>query len=167
MKKKILITLIAILSKLFIQAYFIVMIIAVTNDIQMNESLELRVPKLTKREITELQESDLFNDEEVRKIHLLEIQKKIILNKIKKNKNWKKGKIDERLEERMKFYTREEIFYKIPEIKNSYWIFKNRSNGVYDKHSVDELLEDRMYYAISFGILDVDNNVLYYYEYDK
>ena len=43
MKKKILITLIAILSKLFIQAYFIVMIIAVTNDIQMNESLELRV----------------------------------------------------------------------------------------------------------------------------
>lgn len=52
------------------------MIIAVTNDIQMNESLELRVPKLTKREITKLQESDLFNDEEVRKIHLLEVQKK-------------------------------------------------------------------------------------------
>lgn len=30
------------------------------------------------------------------------------------------------------------------------------------------LREQTLYkYAISFGILDVDNNILYYYEYDK
>ena len=71
------------------------------------------------------------------------------------------------MKERLEFNTREGIFYQIPEIENYYWIFTNRSNGVDDKHSVDALLEDGMYYAISFGILDVDNNILYYYEYDK
>ena len=52
-------------------------------------------------------------------------------------------------------------------IENAYWIFTNRSNGVDEKHSVDALIEDGMYYAISFGILDIDNSILYYYEYDK
>ncbi|MBO6244082.1 MAG: hypothetical protein J6O41_05935 [Clostridia bacterium] len=55
----------------------------------------------------------------------------------------------------------------LPSIENYYWIFTNRSHGVENKHSVDELLEDGMYYAISFGILDIDNCILYYYEYDK
>ena len=68
---------------------------------------------------------------------------------------------------KIKFYTREEIFYEISETNNSYWIFKNIGNGIDGKHSVDELLKGRMYYANSFGILDVDNNVLYYYKYDK
>lgn len=134
---------------------------------QMNECLEIRVPKLTKRESFQLQNSDLFNDEEVIKIHLSSIQMRIILNKVQNNENWKKEKLDERLKERLEFHTREEIFYKIPNIENYYWIFTNRSNGVEDKHSIDELLEDGLYYAISFGILDIDNNILYYYEYDK
>ena len=71
------------------------------------------------------------------------------------------------MKERLEFHTREEIFYQIPNIENYYWIFTNRSNGVEDKHSIDELIEDGLYYAISFGILDIDNNILYYYEYDK
>lgn len=87
--------------------------------------------------------------------------------KIEQNENWRDEHLDERLKERLEFHTREEIFYQIPETENYYWIFINRSNGVDDKHSVDTLLEDEMYYAISFGILDIDNNILYYYEYDK
>ena len=163
MKKKHLITLmIAII--IFVLA---VLIVLIDNDIQMNECLELNVPKLTKRETTQLQDSDLFNDEEVIKIYLSKNQVTNLINKIEKNENWKKEKIDERLEERLTFYTREEIFSKIPNIENAYWIFTNRSNGIKDKHSVDELLEDGMYYAISFGILDLDNNILYYYEYDS
>lgn len=47
----------------------------------MNECLELRVPKLTKREVSELQDSDLFNDEEVVKIYLLKSQIKNMINK--------------------------------------------------------------------------------------
>lgn len=145
----------------------IIGLISFTNDMQMNECLELIVPKLTRRESIELQDSDLFNDEELVKIYLSKNQAKRIINKIINNKNWGYGKIDERLAERLKFYTRENIYNQLPEIENIYWIFTNRSNGIKNKHSVDELLEDGMYYAISFGIMDVDNNILYYYEYDK
>lgn len=145
----------------------LLVLILYTNDMQMNECLELRVPKLTKREVSELQDSDLFNDEEVIKIYLSKNQEKNMIKKIEKNENWKNAKLDERLEERLEFHTRENIYYEIPKIENYYWIFTNRSNGVNDKHSIDELLEDGMYYAISFGILDIDNNILYYYEYDR
>lgn len=163
MSKKILIALIVTSSIIILMS----IIILSYNDINMNETLELRVPLLTKREKVELQNGDFFNEEEVIKIHLSSIQMKTILKKVKNNDNWKKEKIDERLKERLEFHTRENIFYQIPEIENYYWIFTNRSNGVDDKHSVDALLEDGMYYAISFGILDIDNNILYYYEYDK
>lgn len=145
----------------------LIVLILYTNDMQMNVCLELRVPKLTKREVCELQDSDLFNDEEVIKIYLSKNQEKNIIKKIEKNENWKNTKLDERLEERLEFHTRENIYYEIPKIENYYWIFTNRSNGINDKHSIDELLEDRMYYAISFGILDMDNDILYYYEYDR
>lgn len=163
MKKKYLIALIVTIGVIIL---FSIIILAY-NDINMNETLELRVPLLTKREKVELQNGDFFNEEEVIKIHLSSIQMKIILNKVQKNENWKEEKLDERLKERLEFNTREEIFYQIPNIEKYYWIFTNRSNGVENKHSVDALLEDGMYYAISFGILDVDNNILYYYEYDK
>lgn len=160
MKKVIFISIIILLLLLIV-------LILYTNDMQMNECLELRVPKLTKREVCELQDSDLFNDEEVIKIYLSKNQENNMIKKIEKNENWKNTKLDERLEERLEFHTRENIYYEIPKIENYYWIFTNRSNGVNDKHSIDELLEDRMYYAISLGMLDMDNNILYYYEYDR
>ena len=163
MKKKYLIALTVTIGVIILFS----IIILSYNDINMNEALELKVPLLTKREKVEIQNGDFFNEEEVIKIHLSSIQMKIILNKVQKNENWKNEQLDERLKERLEFHTREEIFYQIPEIENYYWIFTNRSNGVDDKHSVDALLEDGMYYAISFGILDIDNNILYYYEYDK
>lgn len=136
------------------------------NDMQMNECLEFRVPKFTKREKIELQARDIFNDEELIKIYLSKNQMKRISKNIEKNNNWRNTKLDERLNERMNFYTREEIYNKIPNIENAYWIFTNRSNGVEDKHSIEQLLDD-MYYAVSLGILDMDNNILYYYEYDR
>ena len=156
-----------IFVSIIILLLLLIVLILYTNDMQMNECLELRVPKLTKREVCELQDSYLFNDEEVIKIYLSKNQEKNMIKKIEKNENWKNTKLDERLEERLEFHTRENIYYEIPKIENYYWIFTNRSNGVNDKHSIDELLEDRMYYAISLGILDMDNNILYYYEYDK
>ncbi len=156
-----------IFVSIIILLLLLIVLILYTNDMQMNECLELRVPKLTKREVCELQDNDLFNDEEVIKIYLSKNQEKNMIKKIEKNENWKNTKLDERLEERLEFHTRENIYYEIPKIENYYWIFTNRSNGVNDKHSIDELLEDRMYYAISLGILDMDSDILYYYEYDK
>ena len=161
MKKMIFISIIIIILLLLI------ILVLYTNDMQMNQCLELRVPKLTKREVSELQDSDLFNDEEIIKIYLSKNQEENMIKKIEKNENWKNTKLDERLEERLEFHTRENIYYEIPKIENYYWIFTNRSNGVNDKHSIEELIEDKMYYAISLGILDIDNNILYYYEYDR
>lgn len=71
----------------------IVGLILYTNDMQMNECLEMRVPKLTKRDITGLQDVDLFNDEEVIKIYLSKSQAKNMPKKMEKNDNWKKAKI--------------------------------------------------------------------------
>ena len=137
------------------------------NNINMNNALELRVPLLAKKEKTKLQNGDFFNEEEVIKIQLSNMQLKKIEKEIQKNENWRKESLDEKLEEKIKEHTRENIFYQIPDIKNCYWIFTNRSNGVNDKHSIEELLEDKMYYAISLGVLDIDNKTFYYYEFDR
>ena len=89
-----------------------------------------------------------------------------MLKNIENNSNWIKGEIDETVEERLKFYTREDIYNKIPYIENKYWIFTNRSNGAEDKHSIEEVM-NTIYYSVSFGVFDVDNNILYYYEYER
>lgn len=135
-------------------------------DMQMNSCLEFGVPKLTKREKIELQSKDLRNDEKLIKIYFSKNQMKMLLKEIKKNNNWKNTQLDERLNKKINFYTREEIYNKIPNIEDACWIFTNRSNRVEDTHSIEQLLDD-MYYTVSLGILDLDNNILYYYEYDR
>ena len=88
------------------------------------------------------------------------------MENIENNNNWIKGEIDNTVQEKLSFFTREDIYNKIPYIENKYWIYTNRSNGVEDKHSIEETINKRVYYAISFGVFDADNNILYYYQYD-
>lgn len=163
MKKKILIFVIGLIS-IFI-ALFALLALYLEEGI-MYESLGFMVPLTAKRETIKLQSGGFFDNEEVKKIYLSKGQTKRIIKKIENNDAWKNGKIDERLVERIEFHTREEIYNQIPDTENIYWIFKNRSHGAQDVHSIDELLND-MYYAVSLGILDVNNNILYYYEYDR
>jgi hypothetical protein len=132
----------------------------------MHEGLEIVVPALAKRETIALQSGKFFDNEELKKIYLSESQSKQILRKIENNSNWKSGEIDEKIDERMNFYTREKIYNQIPYIENKYWIFTNRSSSAEDKHSIDEV-ENNLYYAVSLGVYDLDNNILYYYEYDR
>ena len=93
------------------------------NDMQMNECLEIRVPKLTKRETIKLKSGKFFDDERVNKIYLSKTQMKRLLKKVEENENWRNGKLDERLDEKMKNFTRENIYDEIPNIENAYWIF--------------------------------------------
>lgn len=145
----------------------IIAIFKIDEDIVMNECLELTVPKFTHREKVELSYKDFFTDESVTKIYLSKWKTKRMIKKIEKNTNWKHGEIDANLKNELESHTCENIYYSIPEIQDKYWIFTNRSHGV-DKHRIEELLSDKyVYYAISVGILDVKNNVLYYYEYDR
>lgn len=149
--------------------FFIIIIGGVIyfNDMIMNESLEMHVPFFAKRETIELKEKRFLDNEELIIIYLSKSQMNAILKKIRKNENWKKTKLDDRLIERLEFHTRESIFKQMPDVANYYWIFTNRSNGIKDKHSVDELIDDGLYYAISFGLIDLDNNILYFYRYDS
>ena len=163
MKKKILVTLIII----FTISVFLIIGWDLYAEIEPSyKGLEFIIPLICKREVTTLSEGEFFDDEKLEKLYLSTRQAKKILNKIENNNNWIKGKIDEKIEERLKFYTREEIYNKIPYIKNKYWIFTNRSNGAKDKHSIDEVISD-LYYSVSFGVFDIDNNILYYYEYER
>ncbi len=131
------------------------------------KGIEFIIPLICKREVITLSEGEFFDYEKLEKLYLSKNQSKRILEKIENNSNWIKGKIDENLIKIMERYSRENIYNKIPYIENKYWIFTNRSNGAKDKHSIEEVINKRMYYTVSFGVFDMDNNILYYYEYDR
>lgn len=130
------------------------------------EGLEFIIPLVCKREVITLSNGNFFDEEKLEKLYLSNWQAKRVLKNIENNSNWIKGEIDETVEERLKFYTREDVYNKIPYIENKYWIFTNRSNGAEDKHSIEEVM-NTIYYSVSFGVFDVDNNILYYYEYER
>ena len=130
------------------------------------KGLEFLIPLICKREVITLSHGEIFDEEKLEKLYLSTWQTKRILNRIENNSAWINGEIDEKLIKIMQRYSRENIYNKIPYIKNKYWIFTNRSNGAKDKHSIEEVVDD-LYYSVSFGIFDIDNNILYYYEYER
>ena len=163
MKKKILIASIIIFT--------IIAILIIGWDLYVEiepsyKGLEFIIPLVCKREVIILSNGNFFDKEKLEKLYLSNWQAKRVLKNIENNSNWIKGEIDETVGERLKFYTREDIYNKIPYIENKYWIFTNRSNGAEDKHSIEEVL-NTIYYSVSFGVFDVDNNILYYYEYER
>ena len=163
MKKKILI------ASIIIFTIIAILIIGWDLYVEIESSykgLEFIIPLVCKREVTTLSNGNFFDEEKLEKMYLSNWQAKRVLKNIENNSNWIKGEIDETVEERLKFYTREDIYNKIPYIENKYWIFTNRSNGAEDKHSIEEVM-NTIYYSVSFGVFDVDNHILYYYEYER
>ena len=159
MKKKILI------ASIIIFTIIAILIIGWDLYVEIESSykgLEFIIPLVFKREVITLSNGNFFDEEKLEKLYLSNWQAKRVLKNIENNSNWIKGEIDETVEERLKFYTREDIYNKIPYIENKYWIFTNRSNGAEDKHSIEEVM-NTIYYSVSFGVFDVDNNILYYY----
>ena len=167
MKKKLLISLSIIFAVL---AVLVVLVISWSLFVEISithKGLEFVIPIFCKREVIKLSHGEFFDDEKLEKLYLSKGQAKKILENIENNSNWIKGEIDSTVDEKLRLFTRENIYDNIPYIENKYWIFTNRSNGVEDKHSIEETINKRVYYAISFGVLDVDNNILYYYQYDR
>ncbi len=163
MKKKILITLIIVFT--------IITMLVICWDlfVEMHTiyiGIEIKVPVFCKREVTTLSYNDFWDYEKLEKMYLTKGQAKRVFKNIENNNNWIKGEVDEKVEERLKFFTREDIYNKIPYVENKYWIFTNRSNGAREKHSIEEVINTK-YYAVSFGVFDIDNNILYYYEYER
>ena len=164
MKKFIKIFLISFIAILFI--IFIISCLFINRMI--SDYIEINVPVFTKFEMVELQKRRFFDDEKVLKLYLSKNQAKKIIKSIENNNNWQHTPIDERIDEIMKGYTRENIYYSIPSIENGYWIYTSLRNSKGNKHSIDELIENEHLYSSScFAILDIDNSILYYYEYAR
>ena len=62
------------------------------------KGLEFFIPLTFKREVTTLENGDIFNEEKLEKIYLSPWQAKRILKKIKNNSNWINGEIDEKVD---------------------------------------------------------------------
>lgn len=54
--------------------------------------------------------------------------------------------------------------YSIPNIENGYYYFADRQNGVFNHD--DNNLNDRISWNFTLAILDIDTNMIYYYELD-
>ncbi len=140
----------------------------VEND-KVKNGLEIFfIPSFCRRDVVELsdEKSDLFSDEKIEKVYLSKIEANAILKQIKRNNNWKYGDIEESIENALKSHTEEDIYNKIPYVENKYWIFTNMGHGFSDIHNINGV-DGFYYYAVTFGLFDIDNNVLYYYEYYK
>ena len=137
MKKKILIAsiIIFVISAVLIIGWYLYVEIEPSY-----KGLEFIIPLICRREVTTLENGDLFNEEKLEKLYLSNLQAKRVLDNIENNSNWIKREIDEKVNERLRFYTREDIYNKIPYIENKYWIFTNRSSGAEDKHSIEEVI---------------------------
>ena len=167
MKKKLLVFLVIIFAVLvFLSMLVIGWSLFVEIDLTY-KGMEFVIPIFCKREVITLSNGQFFDEEKLEKMYLSNWQAKRVLENIENNSNWIRGEIDEIVQEKLKLFTREDIYNKIPYIENKYWIFTNRSNGMENKHSMEETINKRLHYAISFGVYDIDNNILYYYQYDR
>ena len=77
------------------------------------KGMEFMIPIFCKREVTILSNKDFFDYEKLEKMYLSKRQAKRVLENIEKNSNWREGDIDEKIEERLKFFTREKIYNKM------------------------------------------------------
>ena len=75
-----------------------------------------------------------------------------------------KRKADSKLIKRIRERSRENIFSKIPLIKDYYWIV-TKKEGIHYKTHDSKLILRTGYHHLAFSILDIDNRILYYYEY--
>ena len=78
------------------------------------KGLEFVIPIFCKREVTTLSYNDFFDYEKLEKMYLSKGQSKRVLENIEHNGNWIKGEIDDKVEEKLKFYTREDIYIPNP-----------------------------------------------------
>ena len=166
MKKKLFISLVIIFAVL---VFLVLLVIGWSIYVEINltyKGLEVVVPIFCKRDVIKLSNGEFFDEEKLEKMYLSNWQAKRVLENIENNNNWIKGEIDETAQEKLKLFTREDIYNKIPYVENKYWIFTNRSNGAENKHSIEEVT-NTIYYSVSFGAFDVDKNILYYYEYER
>lgn len=94
------------------------------------------------------------------------------LNSEKLSKNWKKLPLNDELNTAMEMIqcTDDECKnvyerYEIPNIKNGYYYFLDRHSESKDRYDSSDL-NNRFSWNFTLALLDVDKNIIYYYELD-
>lgn len=89
-----------------------------------------------------------------------------IVSKIKNNARWRNDNLDEWLKTKIERYSKEEDTTGIRNVKNGYWLFKNIRSNATDIYNFDNYIErlGNSIPAFIVAVLDIDNNILYFYE---
>lgn len=127
--------------------------------------LEVTLPLFCKIDYKDIHGGFLGDGETFAKVNLSESQTDRFVKRIKNNQHWKEEPVNENLIHRIQ--SSDEFGYKIPNIKNGYWIFKDRhskATDIYDENGMFE--EERGSVNYSVGILNLDTNILYFYQDD-
>jgi len=148
---------------------FLIVDFLVANVIELQYILEVGIPIFCKRENIDTYSPYYNNGEGIHKLYLSEKQSKNMLDDINKNKHWKELPIREDIKEEIKYYIAlydDNLYSKIPEVKNGYWVFRDRTSSAEDVYAYEKFFAHRVS-AFSIGLFDTDENILYYYTYDR
>ena len=133
----------------------------------IKKNLDISVPIFANREREHLNYSRMLGNSEyeyLEKIYLTNNQKNRIFSEI--SKSWNNEKFNERLKKIINNNSLG-LVKRLPDLKeNMYWMFTNLNESIIDKRNIDEMGKNG-YYKIAIGILDFNNNILYYYEYNN
>lgn len=127
--------------------------------------LEVTVPLFCKIDYKDIHGGFLGDGETFAKVYLSKSQIDRLVKRIKKNEHWKEAPVYENLLNRIQ--SSQDFGYKIPNIKNGYWIFKDRhseATNIYDETSMFKERRGSVNYSV--GILNLDTNILYFYQDD-
>lgn len=158
--------------KVIMIAFIVIMALIILNDFLFSEyeemcsNMEIRLPITAKRDYKDTHGGFRNEGETLAKVYLNDKQTEKLINKIQKNPNWKQTPITEMLEKRITEQTIEEDMA-VPKITNGYWICKDRhldATKIYNE--IEIFSTDRYSENFSVGVLDVDNNILYFYQVD-
>lgn len=139
------------------------------NVVELQYILEVGIPIFCKRENIDTYSPYFNNGEGISKLYLSEKQSNNMLDDISKNEYWKELPIREDINKKIKEYADlydDNLYSKIPEVKNGYWFFKERTSGTEDVYAYENFFAHSAS-AFSIGIFDTDENSLYYYTYDR
>ena len=135
------------------------------NEIYMMYALDFFVPLTAKIEKINYREDYVIEIEQLTIISLTPKENSYVKRKIENSPNWYHDKIDEELFSFMEYNFDEKFLNKLSNIEDYYWIFYNRNNNIKNRRSINEMWKNQ-YQNFAIGIYDINNRILYYYEFE-
>lgn len=132
----------------------------------MSKEIEVFIPVLAKMEDKDTHGGFHGDGEQLATFYLSDKQVKKMEKKIKQNENWRELPMTEILFNSVCRHANEEHM-NIPEVKNGYWFVLDRHSKATNKYNEYGIFEENRYSNnFTVAVLDIENNILYYFELD-